>query len=140
MEKIKRIEIPEKLFKELVDHAIKSSPYESVSIISGRITKNIAIAEKVYTPENIDKSTISFTVEPITLLKIYTDIEKEKKIIIGIYHTHPAPPSPSGTDRKYMEVNPYVWLISSTSTPERPKGYFLTENDIIKEIAVKIIK
>ena len=135
---VKRIDISKALLTKLVEHAKTSSPYESVSIISGIIKGSIAKAEKVYTPENIDKSTTTFTVEPITLLEIYTEIEEENRQVVGIYHTHPAPATPSATDRLYMEVNPCVWLISSTNSPEKPKGYLLVEDKTIKEVEIKI--
>jgi hypothetical protein len=42
---------------------------------------------------------------------------------------------PSGTDRKFMEINPVVWLIYST-TEHNFKAY-VYENDVV-EVAVKI--
>ena len=135
---VKRIEISKTQLTRLVEHAKATSPYESVSIISGVIKDDTAIAEKIYTPENIDKSTTTFTVEPLTLLEIYTEIEEENRQVVGIYHTHPAPATPSATDRLYMEVNPCVWLISSTKSPEKPKGYLLKEDKTIEEVEIKI--
>ncbi|MHA1504057.1 MAG: Mov34/MPN/PAD-1 family protein [Candidatus Heimdallarchaeota archaeon] len=136
---IDKIILSKELLTKLVAHAKKSSPNESVSMISGSVKDGIAYAEKVYTPENIDKSTTTFTVDPLTLLKIYTEIEEEERILVAIYHTHPAPPQPSGTDRHYMEVNPCVWLISSTKKPEEPKGYLLEDNGNLKEVDVSIL-
>jgi proteasome lid subunit RPN8/RPN11 len=136
---VDKIILPKELLAKLVAHAKKSSPNESVSMISGTIKDRVAFAEKVYTPENIDQSTTTFTVDPLTLLKIYTEIEEEGRILVAIYHTHPAPPQPSGTDRLYMEVNPCIWLISSTKKPEEPKGHILEENGNVKEIDVSIL-
>jgi len=136
---VDKIILPKQLLTKLVVHAKKSSPNESVSMISGYIKDGIAYAEKVYTPENIDQSTTTFTVEPLTLLEIYTEIEEEGRILVAIYHTHPAPPQPSGTDRLYMEVNPCIWLISSTHNPEIPKGYLLEEKGNLKEVKVSIL-
>ena len=67
-------------------------------------------------------------------------VEKQDKQIIAIYHTHPAPPRPSNTDLSFMEVNPYIWLISSTSTPEQAKGYYLLNNQKLIDIEVEIIR
>jgi len=137
---VKRIILSKKLFSELVVHAKKTFPYESISIISGHIKGDSAIAEQVYMPENIDKSTTTFTVEPIALLKIYNDIDANKRTLIGIYHTHPAAPYPSKTDIIYMEVNPYIWLISSTINPEKPRGYILRKDNQLEEVEVVIKK
>ena len=138
MQNVKKIVIPNSLFQIIISHAINSKPYESVSIISGHTRNKIAYADEVYTPKNIDNSTVSFTVDPLVLHEIYTDIEEKEKEIVGIYHTHPAPPKPSGTDLNYMEVNPYVWLISSTNSPDKPKGYLLTPNGDLLNIEVEI--
>lgn len=140
MENVKKIIIPQELFYQLVAHAEATKPNEAVALIAGKIKDDIAIAKTVYTPENIDHSKATFTVDPLILLKIYTEVENQEKQIIAIYHTHPAPPRPSNTDLSYMEVNPYIWLISSTSTPERPKGYFLLSDSTLKEVQVEIIR
>lgn len=136
---VDKIIVPKRLLSQLVAHARKSSPNESVSMISGTIKEGIAYAEKVYTPENIDQSTTTFTVDPLILLEIYTEIEEEGRMLVAIYHTHPASPQPSGTDRHYMEVNPCIWLISSTKKPEKPKGYLLEENGNLKEVEISIL-
>ncbi|MHA1461923.1 MAG: Mov34/MPN/PAD-1 family protein [Candidatus Heimdallarchaeota archaeon] len=133
---IDSIVIPEELFEKMVKHAKNTAPYESVSIIAGTIKDKQALAEKVFTPENIDKSTVSFTVDPLILLEIYTKIDEIDLEVVGIFHTHPAPPFPSGTDKKFMEVNPSVWLISSTSEPTKPKGYLLRENGKLKNVEI----
>ncbi|NHJ31806.1 MAG: M67 family metallopeptidase [Asgard group archaeon] len=139
MENVDNIVVKEDLFQQLVEHAINCLPNESVSIIAGHIKDNIAYAELVYTPENIDKSTVTFTVDPLVLLDIYNSVEEKGKTVIGIFHTHPAPPSPSSIDKSYMEVNPYVWLISSTNDIENPSGFILKSNGELKEVEVSII-
>jgi proteasome lid subunit RPN8/RPN11 len=139
MENIKKIIIPQHLFLQLIVHAEATKPNEAVALIAGKTKDEIAIAELVFTPENVDNSTATFTVDPLVLLKIYTEVEKQDKQIIAIYHTHPAPPKPSITDLSYMEVNPYIWLISSTSNPEQTKGYYLLSNRTLKEVEVRIV-
>ena len=139
MQSVSKIILTMELFQVIIDHAEKTKPYESVSIIAGIIKDKIAYAKAIYTPENTDNSTISFTVDPLDLLKIYTDIEEKEMEVIGIYHTHPAPPKPSGTDLNYMEVNPYVWLISSTNSPDKPKGYLLSSEKTLQNIELEIL-
>lgn len=140
MDDVDKIIIKEKLFLQLVEHAKNCLPNESVSIIAGYIKDKIAYAELVYTPENIDKSIVTFTVDPIVLLDIYNAVEEKGKTVIGIFHTHPAPPHPSKTDMTYMEVNPYVWMISSTNNIENPSGFILKSDGELKEVEVSIIQ
>ena len=133
---VEAFSISKKLFATLVHHAMKVAPYESVAIIAGKVKGKKAIAKRVFTPENTDNSTVSFTVDPIILLTIYLEIEQREEQLIGIYHTHPASPYPSSTDRRYMEVNPCVWLISSTRNPAQPKGFLLQEDGRLKEVII----
>lgn len=140
MDDVDKIIIKEKFFLQLVEHAKNCLPNESVSIIAGYIEDKIAYAELVYTPENIDKSIVTFTVDPLVLLDIYNAVEEKGKTVIGIFHTHPAPPQPSKTDMTYMEVNPYVWMISSTNNIENPSGFILKSDGELKEVEVSIIQ
>ncbi len=140
MDEVKKIIVKEELFLQLIKHAKNSLPNESVSIIAGYVKDEIAYAELVYTPENIDKSPVTFTVDPLVLLDIYNAIEEKGKTIIGIFHTHPSHPRPSKTDMNYMEVNPYVWMISSTNNIENPSGFILKSDGELKEVEVSIIQ
>ncbi len=84
---------------------------------------------------NIDESQVSFSIEPRELLGAYDFAESKKLQIVGIFHSHPAPPAPSGTDRKFMEINPVVWLIYS-NTEHTFKAY-INDNEV-REVAVRI--
>jgi proteasome lid subunit RPN8/RPN11 len=84
---------------------------------------------------NADESMISFSIEPKELLQAYELAEKKNLQIVGIFHSHPARPAPSTTDIKFMEINPVVWVIYST-TNEQFKAYVY--DDSVSEVAIKI--
>lgn len=84
---------------------------------------------------NADESAVTFSIEPSELLQAYDLAESKKLQVIGIFHSHPAKPAPSSTDKKFMEINPVVWLIYST-TEGQFKAYLY--DDTVKEVAVKI--
>jgi proteasome lid subunit RPN8/RPN11 len=65
--------------------------------------------------KNAEASRVSFTIAPDDLLHAYALAEKKGMQVAGIFHSHPSPPKPSGTDVQFMEVNPVVWLIYSTT-------------------------
>ena len=44
-----------------------------------------------------------------------TNAEEKRLQVAGIFHSHPAGPAPSLTDAKFMEINPVVWVIYSTT-------------------------
>ncbi len=58
---------------------------------------------------------VSFTIPPEELLQVYRLAESKNLEVMGIFHSHPSTPAPSRTDEKYMEINPVVWLIYSTT-------------------------
>jgi proteasome lid subunit RPN8/RPN11 len=55
--------------------------------------------------------------------------------VVGIFHSHPAEPMPSLIDKKFMEINPVVWIIYSTTT-HRSSAYIFEEK--IKEVQMHI--
>lgn len=91
-------------------------PNEACAFLLGSAGKS-SITE-IVPMTNADRSPYSFSIEPSELLSAYDKAEKSGLQVIGIYHSHPGKPSPSATDKKYMELNPVVWLIYST-TEER---------------------
>jgi proteasome lid subunit RPN8/RPN11 len=116
---------------QLADIAKGALPNESCAFLLGKDDR----VSEILTMRNADESKISFSIEPQELLRAYDLAESKKLQVIGIFHSHPARPMPSGTDRKFMEINPVVWLIYST-TEHNFKAY-VYENDVV-EVAVKI--
>lgn len=117
--------------EQLANLAKSSLPNESCAFLLG---KNDKVVE-VLPMQNADSSAVTFSIEPQELLRAYDLAENKKLQVIGIFHSHPAKPAPSGTDRKFMEINPVVWLIYST-TEQKFKAY-IYDNDV-REVAVKI--
>jgi len=64
-------------------------------------------------------------------------MERELQLkIIGIFHSHPDSEAfPSNTDKKFMELNPVVWIIYSGALRDF-KAYVL-ETEIL-EIPIKM--
>jgi proteasome lid subunit RPN8/RPN11 len=106
-------------------------PNESCAFLLGSNDKVIEILPM----HNADESQVSFSIEPQEVLRAYDLAESKKLQVIGIFHSHPARPAPSGTDRKFMEINPVVWLIYSTN--EHRFKAFVYDCDV-REVAVKI--
>lgn len=113
--------------KILVEHAENEKPNESCAILYG----NNRIVKKIWITENIEKSPIEFTLSPEQNYEMY---EKEKEWglgVIGVFHSHPnSQATPSSTDRKFMENNPYVWIIYSGANKDF-RAYIL-ESEIVE--------
>jgi len=117
--------------EELTNIAKGALPNESCAFLLGRSDMVIEIIPM----RNADESQVSFSIEPQQVLHAYELAESKKLQVIGIFHSHPARPAPSGTDRKFMEINPVVWLIYST-TEYRLKAYVYDRD--VKEVELKI--
>jgi proteasome lid subunit RPN8/RPN11 len=109
-------------------------PNESCAILLGDNDKVV----KILPMRNIDESPVTFSIEPTELLHAYDLAESKGLQVIAIFHSHPAKPSPSSTDIKFMQINPVVWVIYST-TENQFKAFVYDDNDLVREIAIRII-
>ncbi|HEY3094792.1 MAG TPA: M67 family metallopeptidase [Nitrososphaera sp.] len=125
------ISLTSRQIDQLTSLAKRSLPNESCAFLLG---KNERVVE-ILSMRNSDESTVSFSIEPQEVLRAYDLAESKKLQVIGIYHSHPARPAPSSTDRRFMEINPVVWLIYSTT--EQKFKAFVYDSDVM-EVAVKI--
>jgi proteasome lid subunit RPN8/RPN11 len=125
------ISLAARQIEQLTSLAKDALPNESCAFLLGRNDRVIDILPM----RNADESAVTFSIEPQELLRAYELAESKKLQVIGIFHSHPAKPAPSGTDRKFMEINPVVWLIYST-TEQKFKAYIYDSD--VKEVAVKI--
>lgn len=123
-----KIVLTSEQFTRLAKYAKEALPNESCAFLIG--SSNESTVTEILFMKNVDSSPYSFSIEPSELLDAYDKAEKKGLDVIGIFHSHPGKPSPSTTDMKYMEINPVIWLIYST-TEARFEAY-LSERDVIK--------
>lgn len=117
--------------EQLTSIAKGALPNESCAFLLGRDD----IVTEILPMRNADESQVSFSVEPQELLHAYDLAETKRLQVIGIFHSHPARPAPSSTDRKFMEINPVTWVIYST-TEHRMKAYVYDSD--VREVELKI--
>ena len=108
-------------------------PNESCAFLLGH-NDNVKEILKV---RNSDESPVTFRIESADLLHTYYLAESKRMQVIAIFHSHPTKPWPSNTDVKFMEINPVVWVIYST-TDGRLKA-FIYDDDLVKEVRIRII-
>ena len=85
---------------------------------------------------NFDSSRVTFSIDPQQLIEIYQTVEKQNMHVVGIFHSHPAEPMPSSIDKKFMEINPVVWIIYSTITDES-RAYIFEEK--LEEVQMRVV-
>ncbi len=120
---------------ELERHAKKSLPNESCAFLLGSGSEQVMISELLVV-ENAQADRVSFAVPAEELLKAYKAAEEKKLQVAGIFHSHPSRPQPSSTDARFMEINPVVWVIYST-TENRFSAWVLADRMRQVEIVVR---
>ena len=115
----------------LSTEAINKKPNESCALLFGKKENEKITVNEVFLTENIEKSPVNFTISADQRLEA-DKIERESNLkIISIFHSHPDSEAyPSNTDKKFMELNPVVWIIFSGISKEF-KAYVL-EKEILE--------
>lgn len=108
-------------------------PNESCAFLLGHNDK----VKEILEVRNSDESPVTFRIESKDLLNAYYLAESKGLQVIAIFHSHPTKPWPSSTDVKFMEINPIVWVIYSTTDAQLKA--FIHDDDLVKEVHIRII-
>lgn len=133
---MKTISLTAPQVQELIKFAKDALPNECCALLLTEHNNNGKVT-MILPMRNIDESPVSFSIGPTELLNAYNLADSKGMEVTAIFHSHPAKASPSSTDIKYMQINPIIWLIYSTT--ENQIKAFEYENEAISEIAIKII-
>ena len=131
----KSIILSKKYKEELAKYAETEKPYESCAILVGNETdENWTVKELVLT-ENTAKSEVTFTISPDKEFEVDQKAKESNMEIVCIFHSHPESEAyPSETDKKFMRVNPFPWIIYSGKTEEM--NCFILEDENVKQISI----
>ena len=109
----------------LSKQAKEHSPNECCSLLFGKTKENKGVVSEVFPAENIENSQVNFRISNDQLIQGYENAEQKKLEVIGIFHSHPDSDAyPSSTDKKFMQINPVVWVIFSIKSNDF-KAYLL---------------
>lgn len=126
--------------KELAEIAKVSLPAEGCAILLGKIEPiNNYTVKKIMIMDNIVKARDYFEINPSNLLEVYIKTQAMNLDVIAIFHSHPSIAYPSKTDIIFMEINPVIWLIYST-TECIFKAFILNEKKKIIEVLIREVK
>jgi proteasome lid subunit RPN8/RPN11 len=121
----------------LKQEAEKVHPVEACAMLFGNLSQNEAVVEKVAVAPNELQSTVRFEIDPTKVAAAFTETEEEGLEFVGLFHSHPAPASPSPIDLEGMRLwGDALWLILS-STDGNLAAYQLTD-DNVKEAIIRI--
>ena len=121
--------------QELAKHAEAEKPYESCAILVGNETDENWTVKEVVLTENTAKSKVTFTISPDKEFEVDQKAKESNMEIVCIFHSHPeSEAQPSETDKKFMRVNPFPWIIYSGTTKEM--NCFILEDENVKQISI----
>ncbi|MHA1951871.1 MAG: M67 family metallopeptidase [Candidatus Thorarchaeota archaeon] len=117
---------------KLHEHAEANLPNESAALIFGIVSEDSIIAKRIELVLNESSSRMtSFNVDPEKQYRLLIEAEDRNEELVSIFHSHPAPPYPSATDRRNMKLNPVVWLIASKESGTwESRAYLLNEDKV----------
>jgi len=123
--------------RSLREAAKKSHPVEACALLFGKLINDEATITKVLVARNILQSTVRFEMDPQTVFEAFEQADREEMEFIGLFHSHPAPASPSTVDLQYMRLwGRAVWLILSSVNDNL--AAFQTVDGEVHEITLKI--
>ena len=131
----KSIILSEKDKEELARYAEAEKPYESCAILVGNETDENWTVKEIVLTENTTKSEVMFTISPDKEFEVDQNAKKSNMEIVCIFHSHPeSEAQPSETDKKFMRVNPFPWIIDSGKTKEMT--CFILQDENVKQISI----
>ena len=122
--------------EQLHDHAEKALPLEAVALLFGHVKDTEVLVTRLEFLENVAASTTSFAVDPEREYHLLMEAEERGEEMVGIFHSHPAPPKPSSRDLRNMRLNPVVWAIASKSTGAWETSAFLLEGENLIDVRI----
>lgn len=121
---------------EIISNALHSR-YEICGLLLGRIEKSLfKVLETVFMRNIAVNKEEMFYMDPVEVYKVFMYAHRKDLEVIGIFHSHKAPPYPSKVDLKYMRLWHIPWLIID-STSGSYKAYMI--NKEVKEVIICLI-
>ncbi|MHA2352348.1 MAG: M67 family metallopeptidase [Candidatus Thorarchaeota archaeon] len=121
----------------LHNHAETNLPLEAAALLFGQVSELSVIVNRIELVHNeASSSRTSFMVNPEEQYRLLVEAEERDEELVGIFHSHPAPPFPSSRDQQNMELNPVVWLIASKESGSWTSKAFLMEDNQVKEVGL----
>ncbi|MGD9395212.1 MAG: M67 family metallopeptidase [Candidatus Thorarchaeota archaeon] len=125
--------------KHLHKHAETNLPLEAAALLFGHVSDLAVEVSHIELVHNEAPSSMtSFMVNPEEQYRLLVEAEERGEELVGIFHSHPAPPFPSNRDKQNMKLNPVVWLIASKDSGKWVSKAFLMEGDQIQEVNLQL--
>ena len=132
------LHISENYYFQLEAYAEKQLPNEAVALIFGVVSGRDVFVKRIELLKNESTSNrTSFSVNPEIQYTLLMDADNRGESMVGIFHSHPAPPKPSQSDLKNMRLNPVIWLIASKTSGEWVTKAYILEEEAPVEVLIR---
>ena len=120
----------------LTEHALKSGQNESCAMLLRIHEEGNWNVKEIFLTQNADGNPrVEFTISPDKEFEVDQKAKESNMEIVCIFHSHPeSEAQPSETDKKFMRVNPFPWIIYSGTTKEM--NCFILEDENVKQISI----
>lgn len=133
-----KLEIPEYIFKDMLEQAREEAPIEACGILAGDNGR----VEKLYKMRNTEQRRDHFMMSPEEQFAVAKDIRSVSLEMLAIYHSHPETPArPSAEDVRFAITPGIIYVILSLMDNNDPvvKG-FQIEDGSTNEVPVTIVE
>ena len=133
-----KLEIPKRIYKQMLDHAATEVPIEACGILAGKNHK----VERFYPMTNIDNSSDHFMMEPKEQFAIVKDIRAAGLEMLSIYHSHPESPARLSVEDIKLALTPnMIYTIVSLQKSGSPViNSFLINDGINENVPIEILE
>ena len=126
-----RLEVPRRLYEELVAQAVAELPNECCGVLAGTVAGGVGRVTQRYPLVNARASPVVYDAEPGGLFAAFKDMHRLGLQELAFYHSHPiSAPVPSRMDLARAFWPDAVMLIVSLAGKEpKVRGWWMTEQD-----------
>jgi len=123
----------------IVEKVLNNPTIEMVFFVIGTKISDEFIVKGLVQCKNIAQNpSLEFIADPICIYKISRFIEQLNLDIIGIVHSHSAPPFPSKKDIEGMKKWPIVWIIVSSISSSMEAWLLDQEKNRLLEVDIDV--
>lgn len=137
MDNLNKLQIPQKIYEEMINYCKACFPNEACGILGG-VGFNI---KKIYTITNTENSPVSYMMDASEQFRIMKDMRRNNLSLAAIFHSHPsspAYPSPKDLDLAFYEDSFYVIVSLMNNAPETRAFIIKRQKEIVEmEILIK---
>ena len=132
---VSRLLMTRELYGAMVDGLLAARPHEGCGLIATRGER----AQCLFPGDNIEGSTVRYTMDPRQVLLALLEIETRGWMLGAIYHSHPDGPAwPSATDIREAHYPEALTVIVSLAGAEPQAAAFALGGGVVREVPLLI--